>query len=146
MTDAIDEVVRMEHAATGRDVLFFELGLVDVERGLIAALKQGETLDNGGNGDSSPQSQIRIAQGTLLALGTLCATLIGKGILDLQDAEDLVHRIKATAAIWRQHNCPFRALPSEMLAERLQQMIIAKRDIDQNIAASRNALRSGRAQ
>jgi hypothetical protein len=146
MTDGIDEVVRMEQVASGREVLFFELGLVDVERGLIAALKQGETLDDGGVGAGNPQSQIRFAQGTLLALGTLCATLIGKGVLDLQDAEDLIHRIKATAAIWRKHNCPFRALPSEMLAERLQQMILVKRDIDQNIAASRGALRSGKAQ
>jgi hypothetical protein len=143
MTDGIDEVVRMEQTASGRDVLFFDLGLVDVERGLIAALRQGEPFD-GAVGDSNPHSQIRFAQGTLLALGTLCATLIGKGILDLQDAEDLVHRIKATAAIWRKHDCPFRALPSEMLAERLQQMIIAKRDIDQNIAASHNAVRFGR--
>jgi hypothetical protein len=146
MADNIDEVVLMEQTATGRDVLLFELGLVDVERGLIAALKQGETLDDEGVGDRNPRSQIRFAQGTLLALGTLCATLIGKGVLDLQDAEDLVHRIKATSAIWRKHNCPYRALPSEMLAERLEQMIIAKRDVDQRISASRGSVRSGRAQ
>ena len=87
MSVDIDEVVRMEQAATHRDVLLFDLGLVEVERGLIAALEKAGTFKSGGTtlegaGESSPHFRIQFAQGTLLALGTLCTTLIGKGVLE----------------------------------------------------------------
>jgi hypothetical protein len=144
-----DEVVRMEKAASPRDVLLFDLGLVEVERGLIGALEKAGALesdDQGTAGENSPHSQIQFAQGTLSALGTLCATLIGKGILGADDAEDLLAHMEAAAAIWRKNDCPLRALPSEMLADRLHQMIAEKRDVDRTLAASRHVLRPGRTQ
>ena len=152
MTIDIDEVVKIEKAASSRDVLLFELGLVDVERGLVAALEQVDALPSqdqmaGAAGDEhTPYARIQFAQGTLLALGALCATLIGKGVLTPEDAEELVDRIETTAAIWLKHNCPLRALPSEMLADRLREMIITRREVDQQIAASRGTIRSARVQ
>ena len=151
MSIDIDEVVRMEKAASPRDVLLFDLGLVEVERGLIGALEKAGALDSddralGTAGANSPHSQIQFAQGTLIALGTLCGTLIGRGILGADEAEDLLAHIEAVAAIWRKHDCPLRALPSEMLADRLRQMIAEKRDVDRTLAASRDAVRSGMTQ
>jgi hypothetical protein len=150
MSVDIDEVVRMEQAASRRDVLLFDLGLVDVERELVSALDQAcalKSMDQGpGASENNPHSQIQFAQGTLIALGTLCMTLISKGALAVDDAEDLLVNLETSAAVWRKNNCPLRALPSEMLADRLRQMIVEKRAVDQRIAASCQSIRSGRAQ
>jgi hypothetical protein len=151
MSIDIDEVVRMEQAASPRDVLLLDLGLVEVERSLLRALEKVGALNSGDQSlgtasEDNPRSQIQFAQGTLIALGTLCWTLIGNGILGVDDAEDFLALIEATAANWRKHNCPLRALPSKMLADRLRQMIAEKRDIDQTLAASRHVVRSARTQ
>jgi hypothetical protein len=153
MTDDDDRV---------RNAILYSLGLVDVERALVEALADVGALDIAAVASRSPaletevertaksrpftvdvHSQLFIPCGTLSVLSGLCAVLIGQGVLD---AEDLLAVLKQRSEDWRSLGSEYRALPAEILRDALVVMAAEKRDVDQRIASSRNALRSGRAQ
>jgi hypothetical protein len=140
------------------DAIFFSLGLVDVERALIKALADSGVIDLEAAKSRSLgteaevqrsvaerpfeiniHSQLFVPCGTLFVVSSLCAVLIGQGVLN---ADDLIPVFKQRSELWRSRGSEYRALPAEILHDALKKMAAEKRDVDLTIAASRHIARS----
>jgi hypothetical protein len=144
------------------DRILFSLGIVDLERALVETLvKAGHASSNfvvGRSGDigekvrqlavqanlpDHPGVGTCVEYGTLSVLAMLCEILIAR---DLLDPESLIEAAARKAKFWRSENSVYRALPAEIVLEALMAMAAEKKDVDQTLAASRSAVRSGRVQ
>jgi hypothetical protein len=81
---------------------------------------------------ANPAEAIHFALGVLDVMSVLCATLIGRGVVEPNAFQD---EMATRAAFWREKSNPSRAAPSQVFLERLQALERVKREAAASIVS-----------